>query len=66
MIPYHAGINTCQTTGMVLFKWLNCIWLLIDNIIVPVIVFLIFKSIAELGAANLELKPQIDKLSLKI
>ena len=40
--------------------------LLIDNMIVPGIVFLIFKSIAELGAANLELKPQIDKLSLKI
>ena len=36
--------------------------------IVPMTVFQIFNSIAELGAANLslELKSQIDKLSLKI
>ena len=34
--------------------------------IVPVTVFQIFNSFAELGATNLELKSQIDKLSLKI
>ena len=39
--------------GRVLSRWLNCIGLLIDNMIVPVIVFQIFNSIAELGAANL-------------
>ena len=32
---------------------MNCTGLLIDNVIVPVIVFQIFNSIAELGAANL-------------
>ena len=39
--------------GRVFSRWLNCIGLLIDNIVVPVIVFKIFNSIADLGAANL-------------
>ena len=50
---YHAEINTCQTRGRVLSRWLNCIGLLIANMIVPVIVLQIFNSIAELGTANL-------------
>ena len=52
-IHYHAEINTCQTRGRVLSRWLNCIGMLIDNMIGPVIVFQIFNSIGELDAANL-------------
>ena len=58
----HAGISTCQTRGRVLSRWLKCIGLLIDNTIVPVIVFQIFNLIAQLGAANLTKISQIDKL----
>ena len=42
-----------QGVGFFPNDWIALIGLLIDNMIVPVTVFQIFNSIAELGAANL-------------
>ena len=53
ILTYHAGINIRKTMGRILSRWLNCIGLLIDNMIVPVTVFQIFNSVAKLGTANL-------------